>query len=96
MVDSMSTCYYNGTMNSSHIELQLGLAHDALSEASGQQRIDLAKFALGLIAGVAGAVVAEGDRHTVLRIAMDGSRETTVDQVISAAVALKTMAENSI
>lgn len=82
-------------MNATTMNLQLGLAHDALSEANMANKLDLAKFALGLIAGVASAVVAEIDQPTVYTIAYDGSTKSTVSEVTDAAVALRQLAEQS-
>lgn len=82
-------------MNASAMNLQLGLAHAALSGANMTNRLDLAKFALGIISGVAAAVVAEVDQPTVYAIACDGSTKATVSEVTDAAVALRRIAEQS-
>lgn len=82
-------------MNATTMNLQLGLAHDALSEANMVNKLDLAKFALGIISGVAAAAVAEVDQPTVYTIALEGSTKSTVSEVTDAAVALRQIAEQS-
>ena len=78
-----------------NLNLSLGLAHDALSQANMQNSLDLAKYALGLFAGAAASVVPEPELSTIFSIASRGSQEQTVEMVTSAAVALKSIAENS-
>lgn len=83
-------------MNATTMNLQLELAHAALSESNMANRLDLAKFALGIISGVAAAVVvAEVDQLTVYSIALEGSTKSTVSEVADAAVALRRIAEQS-
>lgn len=78
------------------LELQLTIASDALAAAASQNRIDQAKFALGLIAGAVSSAVPEEDRSTVFRIAMDGNQEQSIETVLDCAVYLKRFAENAV
>jgi len=71
------------------LELQISIARTALGEASAQNLLDRAKFALGLLAGAVGAAVAEEDQHVIFRIATEASYESSVDAVIDAAVAIQ-------
>lgn len=86
---------YDYTMNA-NLNLQLDLAHDALSQANTQNRLDLAKYALGLFAGIAASVAPETELNTIFSIASRGSQESTVALTTDAAVALKSIAENSV
>lgn len=71
------------------LEAQLNLATESLRAASAQGRIDLAKFALGMIAGATAAALPEADRGMVHRLALEGSEEQDLDRILDIAVYLK-------
>lgn len=67
------------------LEAQIQIAQPLLSEAAHQNNLELAKFALGMLAGALTAAVPEEDRYAIFSSAIEISHERSVDTVLDCA-----------